>query len=69
DVQASVTGECGLIFSDPVCMNGKTSLFGRGSWWARQDSNLGPRDSLNPTVSGGVDYLITLDRIVRGGTL
>ena len=22
-------------------------------WWARSDSNRGPRDSLDPTVSGG----------------
>jgi len=24
-----------------------------GKWWARSDSNRGPRDSLDPAVSGG----------------
>jgi len=30
-------------------------------WWAHQDSNLGPRDSLIPVFLPGVDYLTTLN--------
>jgi len=29
------------------------------NWWARSDSNRGPRDSLDPAVPVGVDYLFT----------
>ena len=30
-------------------------------WWARQDSNLRPRDSLDPLLPTEADYLFTLD--------
>lgn len=35
-------------------------------WWAHQDSNLEPKDSRDPAVSRGVDYLFTLG-ITRWG--
>jgi len=34
-------------------------------WWARQDSNLRPSDSLIPPFLVAADYLITLDVTVR----
>jgi len=32
----------------------------KAMWWAHQDSNLEPKDSLNSVVSYGADYLFTL---------
>ena len=32
-----------------IAPTGRKSIFEK--WWARQDSNLGPRDSLYPSVS------------------
>jgi hypothetical protein len=47
-------GFTGWVGTDPV---GFRRI---GIWWAHQDSNLEPRDSRDPAVSGSADYLFTL---------
>jgi len=37
----------------PRAFGNRRSSRRRTEWWARSDSNRGPRDSLDPAVSGG----------------